>query len=148
MNNFPDGVTMIEDITESPGVQGPKRHPAIRESTTRPEHYAQSGMLGTGVFEGYQPGGSSGYASMRPAQAHGYTESGMTEQFDGHDVYEKQPTFTPAQLYGGNCVDVADHTSNCPVCSKLYSQDNTAYYVVIVVLIIIVLLMFIKLMDR
>ena len=46
-----------------------------------------------------------------------------------------------------SCVDVAAHASDCPVCSQLYSHDNTVMYVIIAVLILIIVLLFIKLLD-
>lgn len=40
-----------------------------------------------------------------------------------------------------NCIDVARHIQECPVCSKLYANDRTVYIVVIAVLVIICLLL-------
>ena len=37
-----------------------------------------------------------------------------------------------------NCVGVAEHTTNCPVCKKLYQSNNSAYIVIIILLLIII----------
>ena len=47
-----------------------------------------------------------------------------------------------------NCRDVAHHTSNCPVCSKLYKNDKTIYWVIIIILVIICILLFNKVLDN
>jgi hypothetical protein len=39
------------------------------------------------------------------------------------------------------CIQVADHTMNCVVCSKLYQCNNTGYIVVIILLAIISVLL-------
>jgi hypothetical protein len=49
------------------------------------------------------------------------------------------PTQLPPLQYSNlNCVGVADHTANCPVCKKLYQSSNSAYIVVIILLLIII----------
>ena len=40
-----------------------------------------------------------------------------------------------------NCVDVAMHIQNCPICSKFYNGDKSLYVIVIVILAIICLLL-------
>jgi len=40
-----------------------------------------------------------------------------------------------------NCINVAEHTTNCVVCSRLYQQNNAGYIVVIILLAIICILL-------
>ena len=46
-----------------------------------------------------------------------------------------------------NCVDVAEHASNCIVCSKLYNTDTTMYIIVIAILLLVVVILFKKILD-
>lgn len=46
-----------------------------------------------------------------------------------------------------NCRDVAEHISNCPVCSKLYKPNNTIYIIIIIMLVVINLLCVKKLLS-
>ncbi len=41
----------------------------------------------------------------------------------------------------GNCIDIARHIQDCPICSKFYSSDKTIYIIVIVILAIVTLLL-------
>jgi hypothetical protein len=43
--------------------------------------------------------------------------------------------------YDINCVNVADHTTNCVVCSRLYQQNTSGYIVAIILLAIICILL-------
>jgi hypothetical protein len=46
------------------------------------------------------------------------------------------------------CIDVADHVANCPVCSRLYNNnDKTIYIISIIVLIIICLLLLKRVLE-
>jgi hypothetical protein len=45
------------------------------------------------------------------------------------------------------CVDVADHTANCSVCSKLYNNDRTIYIIAIAILCIICILLLKRVLD-
>jgi len=40
-----------------------------------------------------------------------------------------------------SCREIADHVSNCPICSKLYRQKRTGYIIAIIVLVIINLIL-------
>lgn len=40
-----------------------------------------------------------------------------------------------------NCIDIAKHVQDCPICSKFYRNDNSVYIIVIVVLAIVCLLL-------
>lgn len=183
---LPQGVTMIEDISDSPPQmtaaesmfhterQPPTNIRGIR-SRTRPEFYKESGMMGggsvtgQGVFEGYVPGattGAHGNAMFDHAYSGSHQYPGtmtMNQSMAGvgppssgdYGTYTTNvmaespelPALTEGYSSGCNCVDVANHAKDCPVCSQLYSNDNTVMYVIIAVLVLIIVLLFVKLMD-
>ena len=60
--------------------------------------------------------------------------------FFGLDPLPPSPTSSPTGL---NCVGVAEHTTNCPVCKKLY-QSNNSPYIVIIIMLLIIIFIFIK----
>lgn len=46
-----------------------------------------------------------------------------------------------------SCVDVAEHATNCIVCSKLYNTDTTLYIIVISILLLTVVILMKKVLD-
>jgi hypothetical protein len=40
-----------------------------------------------------------------------------------------------------SCVEISEHVQSCPICSKFYSTDNTAYIVLIVILTVVCLML-------
>ena len=53
------------------------------------------------------------------------------------------PQYQPHQFFNHelSCINVADHTTNCIVCSKLYQNNTTGYIIVIILLAIISILL-------
>lgn len=50
--------------------------------------------------------------------------------------------------YKPSCLEVAEHIKDCPICSKLYNNnDNTVYIIVIVILSIICILLLKRVLD-
>ena len=49
---------------------------------------------------------------------------------------------------GLSCISVAEHTTNCMVCSKLYNDDRSIYSGVIIVLLIISLILLKKVVEK
>jgi hypothetical protein len=47
-----------------------------------------------------------------------------------------------------NCVNVAEHTTTCPVCSKLYNNDKSLYFGLIIVLTVICLILLKKIVEQ
>jgi len=66
----------------------------------------------------------------------------MTDQDKVHDI----SSFGSNAVH--NCLDVANHVDNCPVCSQIYSSGNTMFYIIIAVLVLIIILLFIKVIDQ
>jgi len=46
-----------------------------------------------------------------------------------------------------SCINVAEHISLCPICSKFYNNDKTVYIIAIVVLSVICILLMKKVLD-
>lgn len=46
-----------------------------------------------------------------------------------------------------SCIDVAEHTANCIVCSRLYNTDTTLYIIVICILLLFSAILFKKVLD-
>jgi len=58
--------------------------------------------------------------------------------------------FTPdnkSSVNNVNCVDVANHTSQCPVCSRLYRTDYSWFIAIIIILSILNLLLLKKVLN-
>ena len=62
-----------------------------------------------------------------------------------HENYENKSSYkdTPSN----QCVDVADHAANCPVCSKLYANNNTIFILIIVFLALVNLLLLKRILE-
>jgi hypothetical protein len=46
-----------------------------------------------------------------------------------------------------SCIDVAEHTENCLVCSKLYTNNNTVYIIMIIFLAVVNLLLLKRILE-
>lgn len=69
------------------------------------------------------------------------------QQYYGKQIeplaYQQQ--YLPNQI---SCLDIADHVSNCPICTRFYApEDRTHLYFIILTLGIICFVLFRKLMD-
>ena len=64
-----------------------------------------------------------------------------------HNVVEEH--FKPFNMPFGSpsCLDVAEHISKCPICSKFYNTDKTIYIIAIITLVIICILLLKKVLD-
>ena len=64
------------------------------------------------------------------------------QEQEQHQHHHHLPQTYPLRGIGApTCLDIADHISQCPLCSKFYKNDKTVYIVVIVILIIICILL-------
>lgn len=72
--------------------------------------------------------------------------------FPGHNInhteYTDQPPgfppFLEAYTSPLNCIDVSNHLTSCPVCSKLYNDDYKSAYIIIIALLVIVCIVLLK----
>lgn len=60
------------------------------------------------------------------------------------NVYQQQHQHRILSL---SCIDVAEHTSSCIVCSKLYNTDTSLYIIVICILLLFSAILFKKVLD-
>lgn len=93
---------------------------------------AQSGMSPNNAF-------SSGYAQL-----------GSNEQYQMQNQNRQMmipPSHQIPQQTFGNCIDIARHIQDCPICSKFYSSDKTIYIIIIVILAIVTLLLLKRILN-
>jgi hypothetical protein len=58
---------------------------------------------------------------------------------------DKRKSFVDSEL---SCINVAEHTADCIVCSKLYNNDHSVFYGIIIVLVIICLILLKRVVDK
>lgn len=81
------------------------------------------------------------------------SEAGMsTESYYQNPNYNTNNSVKEIQTYkmpenSPNCLNVAEHVVNCPICSQFYKNDKTIYIIIISTLIIICLLLLKKILD-
>ncbi len=125
---------MDRAITDRPA--GPNIEKYIRDHATadprsgmRMEPY--NGGQGTYNNQGY---GSANhgmqYATLQPREMYASPEQRV--------IPAGPPQVDPMSY---NCIDIARHVQNCPICSRFYNNDKTAYVIAIVVLAIVCLLL-------
>jgi len=87
-------------------------------------------------------GGSAIRTNQRVPEVNMYQQ--QFQPFNEHPI-------PPPRHFAGelryNCVGISDHIGNCPICSKLYSNDKTMYIIAIVILAIIVILLLKKVLE-
>jgi hypothetical protein len=85
-------------------------------------------------------------------QFQGPSQMAMIEQdVDQIPLQPVDPNFKYQQqmhrILSLSCVDVAEHTANCIVCSKLYNTDTSLYIIVISILLLVSAILFKKVLD-
>lgn len=63
-------------------------------------------------------------------------------------VEDTDEDYISNQMRNINCVDIAHHTHNCLVCSRLYNTDKTIYMVLIGLLSVICLILLKKVLEK
>ena len=72
--------------------------------------------------------------------------SNIPSQKQTQDVQESFKHFN-MPIGSPSCLDVAEHISKCPICSKFYNTDKTIYIIAIITLAIICILLLKKVLD-
>ena len=127
------------------GKEGDKYKNIIRKNQHSPPF--ESGMI-QHPAQMYQQHGSN-----QMYQQHGsnqmYQQHGSNQMYQQHDVIDQphvvKETFSQAAKM--NCVDVSNHISDCPICSKFYKKDNTIFIISIAVLCFIILILLKKVLK-
>lgn len=138
-------VTMIDElpeVDEMEALQAQGQHQRFpqeeRQTGLAPEKYAKYIRTNREMYKG------SGMERYEPPQ----------EQYDPQGQQEPQvqvPQYIePASKYAHiphNCLDIASHVQDCPICSKFYNTDKTIYIIIIIILSLICLLLVKKLLN-
>ena len=90
---------------------------------------------------------NGGYGASRMSNSHhatlGYGNEHLPPPPPSQEMYIPPPPMAPML----NCIDVAGHIKDCPICSKFYKSDSTVYVIAIVLLAIVCLLLLKKVLD-
>ena len=71
-------------------------------------------------------------------------DSSSGNQRQHHHQQQHHPMHRVLSL---SCIDVAEHATNCIVCSKLYNTDTSLYIIVISILLLVAAILFKKVLD-
>ena len=142
----PNKVTLIENLPELSDLEGPQSMEGVGRYNQPPD------PSGNGDNKQYQKFIRNGYNGTQHIP-----ESGMTpNQHSGMNQYQQQyqPQPQPQQQYqqqseqqphrrydSPTCLEIHDHVSSCPICSRFFKTDNTVYIIAIVILSIICILL-------
>jgi hypothetical protein len=154
-----NNVTMIDDL---PYLEELERQSSINGVPSSELKQISKFIRNTG----YNPPFESG---MNQNQQQRYTPQPEPEQFQqqaqppqqppppmnssSEQIIEQNVDLPPPQLHkmhrvmSLSCVDVAEHASNCIVCSKLYNTDTSLYIIAIAILLLVVVILFKKILD-
>uniref|UniRef100_A0A6C0EL58 Uncharacterized protein n=1 Tax=viral metagenome TaxID=1070528 RepID=A0A6C0EL58_9ZZZZ len=99
-----------------------------------------AGMMNMEYYD--TPGGYG--APMEHSNQYGTLEMGVPSQ--PQPPPEPMPPQPPPAPFI-NCIDIAKHVQDCPICSRFYRNDTTVYIIAIVVLAIVCLLLLKKVLD-
>ena len=149
-NQQPINSTLIDDLPELDEGQdiipdNSKYQKYIRNNNYTP--YPGSGMKISSNNDqyklGYHNSGNQGYYidSIQPQKPLNYEKSSGGLAPNSQMYYEPFVTDTL------NCKDIAIHTKNCYVCSRLYNNDKTIYIIIISILCIIIILLMKRILD-
>jgi hypothetical protein len=105
----------------------------IRDSNMRDSNMRDSNMRDSNMRE----------SNMR--------ESNMRESDNDREEYEHHRQIMRSEAgkdpANFNCVDIAKHIQDCPICSRFYNNDRTVYIIAIVVLSIVCLLLLKRILN-
>lgn len=156
-------ITMIDDLPDLEDLEqqnsytynGPMDQQIQKYIRSSHSMNKSSGMHPEQIPSGYA---NSGHPRNNINNAHINNEHINNEHFNnGHNAYhnnnfnngylnnqtryteDKQFKQTDPSTY--NCVDIAKHIQDCPICSRFYNNDKTVYIITIVILSIVCILL-------
>jgi hypothetical protein len=129
----PQNTTSIDDLPELEELENPT---SIKQPNGNfPE---ETNKYTKFIRGGHAPPPESGMIPLIPRPGIGMEDVQHSE----HDIkLINMPENTPS------CLDVCAHIMNCPICSKFYNNDKTAYMIAIAVLAIVCILLLKKVLD-
>jgi len=136
-------VTMIDELPEVDEMEAQEQHQRFpqeeRQTGLAPEKYAKYIRTNREMYKG------SGMERYEPPQEQ-YDPQGQGQQ----EVQQNIQYIDPPSKYAHiphNCLDIASHVQDCPICSKFYNTDKTIYIIIIIILSLICLLLVKKLLN-
>ena len=136
MNSIPHNVTAIDDLPELEDLES--------------QRFNGSHMLPQGEAAKFQKFIRGNHtpppeAGMNPGP---YRPPQRPPQYERNPyIQENLEVNNPPHQNAPTCLEVADHVSNCPICSRFYNNDRTMYIITIAVLAIICILLLKKVLD-
>jgi len=94
-----------------------------------------------------QPSQQNMQAQPKPQQQSQSQMIMIEQNIDPDFMRQQQQQQQMHKILSLSCIDVAEHTSNCIVCSKLYNTDTSLYIIVISILLLVSAILFKKVLD-
>lgn len=129
-NNF--NVTMLEELPDLEDINDQNNDILPPEEIERMRKYTK---------QNYIPPPESGM-TFSPPQSH--LERGLTGQPSQTQLISPI-RHLPSQIEP-TCLQISDHIQNCPICMKLYKNDNTVYIIIIIVLVTVIMILLNKIL--
>lgn len=141
MNQGRNGITMIDDLPDLEDLEGVGNYPIQLDRTIMDRPDIQDDKYQKYIRGNRKMLVQSGMERNEP-------EPNMHMENYGNMPMQPPQQFNPQNMGPSyNCVDVANHVQNCPVCSKFYNNDKTVYILAIVILSIVCLLLLKKVLN-
>ena len=148
--------TMIDDLPDLDDLEGPPPHQrAVIRGDNRASQYPGSQILPDGqeprfrkfIRDQHVSPTESGMARNLSSQAPMMESSPAAPEIEAY--HQAEETNKYSALDGTpSCLNVAEHISGCPICSKFYNDDKSIYIIAIIVLAVICILLLKKVLDR
>lgn len=72
---------------------------------------------------------------------------GQMDIYHRREQYEHTPSPPPQPPVAATCMDMLQHSKDCPLCRRMYAQDNTVYLIIIALLTIFCILLLKKVLN-
>jgi len=140
------GVTAIGDLfpelSMSTTIQ--KSQPSIKEHYNQPyqrQQYQYQTHQPYQIQQQYQVQQCTCETCKQSQRETAYSITGGYTNYDSLTRRSNANTRHQKNTNNVSCLHVMEHTSNCPICSKLYKPDNTLYLVIIFILIVAIIIL-------
>ena len=88
---------------------------------------------------------SSPQSLQQSPQSHQSHQSQSLQSQQSHQLHPLKINIP--EIYTPNCIDIHNHVTQCPICSKFFKFDNSVYIISIIVLSIICILLLKKVLN-
>jgi len=146
-----DDLLDIDDLESSSSYSGVRNQQPTSEQVNKHIRTAFKSHNASGMtmdqHQGQIPHGQMPHGQMPHGQIpHGQIPHGQMP----HGQMSQEPMYNVPQFRSvgaPTCLDIADHVSQCPICSKFYNNDKTLYILAIAILMVICILLFKRVME-